>query len=330
MPLLPIIDDGENSMQYAIRRILINIPVLFAVTIIIYAMINLAPGDPLDFFTNEDLGITRESLAHLEEQFGLNDPLPVRYVKWLGQAVQGNLGYRFKNGDPVAEVLGLRLKNTLILMGAALFIGISVGVSLGIFVGLRQYSFWDFSVTTLSFVGIAMPAFIAGIFGLYIFSVKLGWFPSGGMRTVGEEKSLGDLLYHLVLPAGTLAILYIASFMRYQRFSILEVKQADFMRTARAKGLKPRVITWRHTMRNAILPVVTIIGLSIPNLVAGALFIESIYSWPGMGSLFVDAIAARDYPMVMGVMLVSAIVVLTANLATDLTYAVVDPRIRLD
>jgi peptide/nickel transport system permease protein len=330
MPLLPIIDDGENSMQYAIRRILINIPVLFAVTIIIYAMINLAPGDPLDFFTNEDLGITRESLAHLEEQFGLNDPLPVRYVKWLGQAVQGNLGYRFKNGDPVAEVLGLRLKNTLILMGAALFIGISVGVSLGIFVGLRQYSFWDLSLTTLSFVGIAMPAFIAGIFGLYIFSVKLGWFPSGGMRTVGEEKSLGDLLYHLDLPAGTLAILYIASFMRYQRFSILEVKQADFMRTARAKGLKPRVITWRHTMRNAILPVVTIIGLSIPNLVAGALFIESIYSWPGMGSLFVDAIAARDYPMVMGVMLVSAIVVLTANLATDITYAVVDPRIRLD
>ena len=317
-------------MQYAIRRILINIPVLFAVTIIIYALINLAPGDPLDFFVNEDLGITRESLTHLEEQFGLNDPVYVRYVKWLGQAVQGNLGFRFKNGDPVSEVLFIRLQRTLILMGTALIIGIVVGVTLGIFVGLRQYSFWDFSLTTLSFVGIAMPAFIAGIFGLYIFSVKLGWFPSGGMRTVGQEASLGDLLYHLVLPAGTLAIFYIATFMRYQRFSILEVKQADYLRTARAKGLKERVITWRHTMRNAILPVVTIIGLSIPNLVAGALFIESIYSWPGMGSLFVDAIAARDYPMVMGVMLVSAIVVLAANLATDLTYAVVDPRIRLD
>ena len=141
---------------------------------------------------------------------------------------------------------------------------------------------------------------------------------------------MGDLLYHLVLPAGTLAIFYIATFMRYQRFSILEVKQADYLRTARAKGLKERVITWRHTMRNAILPVVTIIGLSIPNLVAGALFIESIYSWPGMGSLFVDAIAARDYPMVMGVMLISAIVVLAANLVTDLTYAVADPRIRLE
>ena len=317
-------------MQYAIRRILINIPVLFAVTIIIYALINLAPGDPLDFFVNEDLGITRESLTHLEEQFGLNDPVYVRYVKWLGQAVQGNLGFRFKNGDPVSEVLFIRLQRTLILMGTALIIGIVVGVTLGIFVGLRQYSFWDFSLTTLSFVGIAMPAFIAGIFGLYIFSVKLGWFPSGGMRTVGQEQSLGDLLYHLILPAGTLAIFYIATFMRYQRFSILEVIQADYLRTARAKGLKERVITWRHTMRNAILPVVTIIGLSIPNLVAGALFIESIYSWPGMGSLFVDAIAARDYPMVMGVMLISAIVVLAANLVTDLTYAVADPRIRLE
>jgi peptide/nickel transport system permease protein len=317
-------------MQYAIRRILINIPVLFAVTIIIYALITLAPGDPLDFFTNEDLGVTRESLAHLEEQFGLNDPIPVRYVKWLGQALQGNLGYRFKNGDPVAEVLVVRLQRTFILMGTALLIGIVLGVSLGVFIGLRQYSFWDFSLTTLSFVGISMPAFIAGIFGLYIFSVKLGWFPSGGMRTVGEPQTLGDLLYHLVLPAGTLAIFYTASFMRYQRFAILEVKQADYMRTARAKGLKARVITWRHAMRNAILPVVTIIGLSIPSLVAGALFIESIYSWPGMGSLFVDAIAARDYPMVMGVMLVSAIVVLAANLVTDLTYAVADPRIRLE
>ncbi len=317
-------------MQYAIRRILINIPVLFAVTIIIYALITLAPGDPLDFFTNEDLGVTRESLAHLEEQFGLNDPIPVRYVKWLGQALQGNLGYRFKNGDPVAEVLVVRLQRTFILMGTALFIGIVLGVSLGVFIGLRQYSFWDFSLTTLSFVGISMPAFIAGIFGLYIFSVKLGWFPSGGMRTVGEPESIGDLFYHLILPAGTLAIFYTASFMRYQRFAILEVKQADYMRTARAKGLKGRVITWRHAMRNAILPVVTIIGLSIPSLVAGALFIESIYSWPGMGSLFVDAIAARDYPMVMGVMLVSAIVVLAANLVTDLTYAVADPRIRLE
>jgi peptide/nickel transport system permease protein len=317
-------------MQYAIRRILISIPVLLVVTVIIFLLINLAPGDPLDFFTNEEMGVTRESLEFLEERFGLNDPIHVRYVKWLGAVAQGDLGYRFKNGDPVAEVLVVRMQRTFLLMGTALFFGIVIGVSLGIFTGLRQYSFWDFSLTTLSFIGISMPAFIAGIFGLYIFSVKLGWFPSGGMRTIGEPKTLGDLLHHLVLPAGTLAIFYIASFMRYQRFSILEVKQEDYIRTAQAKGLKERVITWRHILRNAILPVVTVIGLSIPTLVAGALFIETIYSWPGMGSLFVEAVAARDYPMVMGIMLVSAVVVLLANLLTDLAYGVVDPRIRYE
>lgn len=317
-------------MQYAIRRILINIPVLLAVTIIIFALINLAPGDPLDFFINEEVGITRESLGDLEERFGLNDPIHIRYFKWLGSAVQGDLGFRFKNGDDVAEVLAVRLERTIILMGSALIVGISAGISLGIFIGFRQYSFWDFALTGISFVGISMPAFVAGIFGLYIFSVKLGWFPSGGMRTIGDPETTLDLLYHLVLPAGTLAIFYTASFMRYQRFSILEVKQADFMRTARAKGLKERIITWRHALPNAILPVVTVIGLSIPNLVAGALFIETIYSWPGMGSLFVEAVAARDYPMVMGIMLVTAVVVLAANLLTDLTYAVVDPRIRYD
>jgi peptide/nickel transport system permease protein len=317
-------------MQYTIRRILINIPILFAVTVIIFVLVNLAPGDPVDFYVNEEAGISREDLTHLEEKFGLNDPMYVRYFKWVGATLQGDLGFRFKNGDDVAEVLFIRLQRTLLLMSAALLLGTVVGVTLGIFTGLHQYSFWDFALTTLSFVGISMPAFIAGIFGLYFFSVKLGWFPSGGMRTIGQPETPGDLLYHMVLPASTLAIFYAARFMRYQRFSILEVKQADYIRTAQAKGLKPRVITWRHTVRNAILPVVTVIGLSVPNLVAGALFIETIYSWPGMGSLFVDAVASRDYPMVMGIMLVSAIVVLLANLLTDLTYALVDPRIRYD
>ena len=317
-------------MQYAIRRILINIPVLFFVTVVIFVLINLAPGDPIDFYINEEMGITREDLVHLEEKFGLNQPIHVRYVKWLRSTLRGDLGFRYKNGDDVAEVLVERLGRTLILMGTALLIGIVTGVSLGVFIGLRQYSFWDFALTGLSFVGISMPAFVAGIFGLYIFSVKLAWLPSGGMHTIGQPETVLDLLYHLVLPAGTLAIFNAATFMRYMRFSILEVKQADYMRTARAKGLKERIITWRHALRNAILPVVTVIGLSIPTLVAGALFLETIYSWPGMGSLFVDAVWARDYPMVMGIMLVTAIVVLAANLGTDLAYAVFDPRIRYE
>ncbi|MCA9838196.1 MAG: ABC transporter permease [Trueperaceae bacterium] len=317
-------------MQYFLRRLLINIPVFFAVTLLIYGLINLAPGDPIDFFVNEEAGITREDLAFLEEQFGLNDPFIVRYGKWLGNVFKGDLGYRFKNGDDVAEVLEVRLQRTLILMGSALSIAIIGGVVLGVFIGLRQYSFWDFALTGLSFVGISMPAFIAGIFGLYIFSVKLGWLPSGGMRTIGVPPTFLDLLYHLILPAGTLAILQFATFMRYTRFSVLELKQADFIRTARAKGLYRYQVTWRHLVRNAILPVVTVIGLSLPTLVAGALFTETIYSWPGMGSLFVDAVMVRDYPMVMGIMLVIALVVLLSNLLTDLTYGLVDPRIRFE
>ena len=317
-------------MQYFLRRLLINIPVLLAVTVVIFTLINLAPGDPIDFFVNEETGIGREDLVALEEKFGLDQPAYVRYFKWLGNIAQGDLGFRFKNGDDVAEVLGERLLRTLILMFAALSIAIVGGVLLGVFIGLRQYSFWDFSLTGLSFIGISMPAFIAGIFGLYIFSVKLGWFPSGGMRSVGVEPSTLDLLYHLVLPACTLAILELARFMRYTRFSMLEVKQADYVRTARAKGIKERLVTWRHTVRNAILPVVTMIGYRLPTLVAGALFTETIYSWPGMGLLFVDAVLVRDYPMVMGIMLVIAVAVLVVNLLTDVVYALIDPRIRYE
>lgn len=317
-------------MQYFLRRLLINIPVLFAVTVVIFSLINLAPGDPIDFFVNEEVGITREDLGALEEKFGLNDPVHIRYFKWLGNTLRGDLGFRFKNGDDVAEVLNVRLRRTLLLMGTSLSVAIVGGIVLGVFIGLRQYSFWDFTLTGLSFVGISMPAYIAGIFGLYIFSVKLGWFPSGGMQTVGQPFSVLDRLHHLVLPAGTLAILQWATFMRYTRFSVLEVKQADYIRTAKAKGLADIQVNWRHMLRNAIMPVVTIIGVSLPPLVAGALFTETIFSWPGMGSLFVDAVVVRDYPMVMGIMLVVAVVVLLANLVTDFAYAVIDPRIRFE
>jgi len=317
-------------MQYFLRRLLVNIPVFLLVTIVIFVLISLTPGDPVDRFVNEEIGITKEDLDHVRERYGLNDPIPIRYVKWLGQIARGDLGFRFKNGDDVAEVLGIRLQRTLVLMGTALAIGMIVGISAGAFIGLRQYSFWDFTFTGLSFVGVSMPAFVAGIFGLYLFSVKLGWFPSGGMHTIGKPETTLDLLYHLVLPAGTLAIFNVATFMRYTRFSMLEVQSEDYVRTAHAKGLKPRTVTWRHVFRNALIPILTVTGLSLPGLVAGALFTETIYSWPGMGQLLVDAVAARDYPMVMGIMLVIAVVVLGANLITDLAYAVADPRIRYE
>jgi peptide/nickel transport system permease protein len=316
--------------RYFLRRILISIPVLIAITIIIFILMELAPGDPTAFFINPELEMMPADMERLRARFGLDVPAPVRYLSWVGEALQGNLGYRFKNGDSVSWIIGRRAQATLILISAAMFVGMVVGITLGVFISLRQYSFWDFSLTTLSFVGISMPAFIAGIFGLYFFSVRWRLFPAGGMWTIGEPQSLSSLLYHLVLPAGTLSLTYIATYMRYTRASMLETIRQDYVTQARAKGLPERVVVVRHTLRNAILPVITIIGISLPNLVVGALFIETIYSWPGMGSLYLDAVTSRDYPLIMGINLVLAVTILGANLLTDMFYAVVDPRIRYE
>jgi peptide/nickel transport system permease protein len=317
--------------QYILRRVLISLPVLLLVTIIIFTLVELAPGDMADFFITDETEqyMSEADMIALRERLGLNDPAPVRYVKWLGRLAQGDLGYSFVKSRPVSELLVTRMQNTLILMGAGLFLGIVVGIPLGVFTALRQYSIADFSLTGLSFLGISMPAFIAGIIGMYIFAVKLHWFPAGGMRTPGEN-SLQDLLYHLILPASILAISYIARNMRYTRFSMLEVLNQDYVVTAKAKGLKPRVVINRHALRNALIPIITIIGLSIPSLVVGAVFLETIYTWPGMGSLYYSAIIARDFPVIIGANLIIAIMVIGANLVTDIAYGIADPRVRYD
>lgn len=317
---------------YILRRVLINIPVLFLVTFLVFSLIEIAPGDVVDYFlTPEMMQYTTEAdIQRLRERTGLDQPFLVRYVNWLGRLGQGDLGFSFVESKPVDQLIVTHLRNTLTLMSAALAMGIVFGISLGVFVGLRQYSFWDFSLTGLSFIGISMPAFITGILGLYIFAVRLGWFPAGGMRTAAADPSLIDSLRHLVLPATTLAIMQIASNMRYMRFSMLEVLNQDYIVTARAKGLNRRTVNNRHALRNALLPVVTVIGLSIPTLVAGAVFIETIYSWRGMGTLYLQAVSGRDYPVIMGVNLVFAVMVLAANLLTDIAYSVVDPRVRYE
>jgi len=270
---------------YILRRLLINIPVLFLVTFLVFSLIEIAPGDVVDYFISPDMMqyTTEEDIQRLRERTGLDQPFLVRYGKWLGRLAQGDLGYSFVESQRVDELIVAHMKNTLPLMGAAWLMGVVFGISLGVFVGLRQYSVWDFSLTGLSFLGLSVPAFISGILGLYIFSVRLGWFPAGGMRTAGGDSSLGDALYHLVLPAATLAVMDIARNMRYMRFAMLEVLNQDYITTARAKGLRPRLVHYRHAIRNALLPVITIVGLSLPQLVAGAVFIETIYSWRGMG-----------------------------------------------
>ena len=314
--------------SYLLRRIEVSIPILLLITIGLFGLLQLTPGGPLDALAPPDAPISPQARAALAREMGLDQPLPVRYVEWLSQAVRGNLGYRSDNGEPVSEAIATHIGPTLELMGTGTLIGIILGILLGVISAVYQYSAFDLVLTVLAFLGLSLPAFLAGLLGLYLFSIQLGWFPSGGIQTPGAPPSLGQNLLHLALPALLLSINQIAQVMRYTRASLLEVIAQDYVRTARAKGAGGVRVIFRHALRNALLPVITIIGASIPNLVGGAVFLETIFAWPGMGQLFLTAVQGRDYSLIMGMTLMLAIVVLLANLLTDLAYAVADPRIR--
>lgn len=312
---------------YALRRILTAIPLLLVITAIIFTMLQFTPGDPLDAYIPPDQVMSTEQRDSIKRQLGLDQPKPVQYVRWLEKAVQGDLGYRIKNGEPVSRELGRRLPPTLLLMGSGMGLGILLGVLFGVVAAVKRYSTLDNVLTLLAFLGISTPAFLAGLLGLYVFSLKLGWFPAGGFQTPGDGSVL-DILRHLILPAVILSLLYIAILMRYTRSSMLEVINQDYVRTASAKGITQGRVISKHVLRNALIPVVTVIGANVANLIGGAVFLESIFSWPGTGQLYLDAIDARDYPMIMGTTLVLAAVILLANLLTDLAYGLIDPRIR--
>ena len=311
------------------RRLMINIPVLILVTILSFLLLQATPGDPLSAYVPPDAPLSEEQREALRERLGLNDPLPLRYISWLEEAVQGNLGVSARTGQDVLEMIGSRLGPTLILMVTAMVIGITAGLVLGILTALRRNTPLDMLLSSGALFGISVPVYLAGLVGLYIFSVRLGWFPTGGYTTPGDT-SFTDRLHHLILPSLVIAIQYVASTMRYTRSSMIEAMSQDYVRTAQAKGLPFRPVVLRHALRNALIPIATIIGTFIPNLLAGAVFIETIFTWPGMGRLFVDSVNARDYPVVMGLTLILAIIILTANLITDVTYALIDPRIRYD
>ena len=315
--------------RYIQRRLLINIPMLLIVTILSFLLLQATPGDPLNAYAPPDSPLSEEQREILRERLGLDKPLPQRYIIWLGEAVQGNLGVSARTGQDVLSVIGGRIGPTLILMTTSLVIGVTAGVILGILTAVRRNSFIDMALSSSALFGISVPVYLAGLVGLYIFSVRLGWFPTGGYTTPGES-GLFDRLHHLVLPALVIAVQYVASTMRYTRSSMIEALSQDYVRTAQAKGLTYRPVVLRHALRNALIPIATIIGSYIPNLLAGAVFIETIFTWPGMGRLFVDSVNARDYPVVMGLVLILAIIILTANLITDVTYALIDPRIRYD
>ena len=312
------------------RRLLISLPVLVGITFIAFAALTLAPGDPLTARVDPSI-LAQQSPEWLEQrrhELGLDQPLPIRYARWLVSVVQGDLGYSIVSRRPIADELALRLPATLQLMGAALLIGMVVGVPAGVLSAVKQYAWPDYALTGLSMATISTPTFFLGMAAIYLFGVYLRILPTADIATLGAPPSLVDRLAHLVLPATILGLGNAAPLMRYTRASMLEVLRKDYMTTARAKGLQPLAILAGHGLRNALLPVLTVLGLLLPELVAGAVVTEQIFAWPGMGSMAVRAAADRDPSLLMGVVLVVGIGVLLSNLLTDLAYAAVDPRIR--
>lgn len=320
-------------MHYVIRRLVLVIPMLLGITIITFALINLAPGDPITAMINpEEVNIrSAEEIEALRDDLGLNDPLPVRYSLWLAQAAQGNLGFSYHDDKPVLGLILDKLPASLMLTLTSMVIAATIGIALGVLSALRQYSFVDHLLTVLAFFGVSVPGFFFALIGMYIFSVRFGWLPVFGMWTPGEPNELNlDLLKHAILPTVTLTLPQIAGFMRYARAATLEARGADHVTTARAKGLRETIILRRHVLRNAMLPLVTIFGLTLPNVIGGSFIVETIFSWPGIGLLGYTAIMQRDYPVQLGIALIAATAVLLANLLTDIAYGLVDPRIRYD
>ncbi len=312
--------------QYLIRRILQTIPIMLGVSVVIFFIVHSAPGDPYAYLfgPRTDLKVKEK----LKEEMGLNAPLPVQYVRWLGQTVQGNLGYSIRTGKPVAQLLKERLGPTLLLTGTAFLISLMLSIPMGVISATKQYSWLDYVVTTVAFIGISLPSFFAALLAIYLFAVKWQIFPMNQITTPGQPFSMLDLIHHLILPATVLGLRDMAGLTRFTRSSLLEVLRQDYVRTARAKGLAERKVIYKHALRNALIPVVTLLGFGLPNLFSGTIVFETIFTWSGMGLLSFEAVVSRDYPVLMVVNIFFAFMVIVGNLIADILYAVVDPRIR--
>ena len=261
---------------------------------------------------------------------GLDKPVWQQYLIWVGGVLRGDLGISYIDQRPVATQIWQRLPKTVLLTGTALLLSLGLALPIGVIAAVKQYSWFDNISTIFSTAGISLPSFWLGLMCILIFSVRLGWFPSGGVVTIGQPFSMGDLLKHLVMPAFVLATISIAGWSRYIRGSMLEVVRQDYVRTARAKGLREQLVIVRHALRNALIPVATLMGLSIPDLVGGALITETIFSWPGIGRLAWHATTKRDYPIIMGVVVMATVMVIFGNLMADIAYGLLDPRIKTE
>ena len=318
-------------LQYTVKRVLKMIPTLLIISLLLFKVIDLAPGNFLDTKVNPNM--TVEKLEQLEAVYGFDKPFGERYVNWLKKAVKGDFDESLKLRQPVSEIIKDYAWNSFVLAGTAFLLSILIAIPLGIVCATKQYSFADKATTILTFVSISLPSFLLGLMLINAFSLKIKLFPIGGMTTAGSNLTgaayYKDVLIHMVLPVVSLTILQAGSLIRYVRTAMLEVINQDYIRTARAKGLKEKVVIYKHALRNGLIPVITYIGMSLPGLFAGALITETIFVWPGIGRIGYEAILNRDYTLLMGFNMFMAVLTLMGNLLSDILYAVVDPRIKL-
>lgn len=337
-------------LTYTIRRLIQSIPIMLGISLLIFTIVQLAPGSPLDRFRAPN--IRPETLQNLVRLYGLDQPIwpsvtfdplafqPGQYLSWLGAFLtfpfnEAAWGYSFTSNQPVRDAVFERLPATVTLMGTSLIVTILFSVPIGIIAAVKQYSWADKIISTFATIGYAMPSFLLGTYVLYFGGVWLGQltnqqfsFPLFGRQTLGGDGNIGDIAFHLVLPVASLAIQSIAGFSRYLRASMLDVMRQDYVRTARAKGAGGARVIGRHALRNALIPLITLIGLSIPSLIAGAVITEFIFSYPGLGQLTITAIAQNDYPTIYATGMIIGIAVILGNLLADILYGVVDPRIK--
>ena len=331
----PIAPGGIALFSFIVRRSLQAIPLLLLISIILYWILSNAPGGPLAPYL-QNPHITAADIARLKHNFGLDQPLPVRYVRWLGMVLQGDLGYSNSNSESVASAIVERIPATVLLSGTSLLLSLIIGISIGIFAAIKPYSTVDYIVTTLAFFGQSMPVFWFALMLQLAFAVggitAFGYhfaLPSAGISS-SDEFDLGDRIAHLILPTVVLSFLNIAVWSRFTRSSMLEVVKTDYMRTAAAKGLDRSKIILRHGLKNALIPVVTIIALSLPDLFSGAVVTETIFAWPGMGRLFFSALGQFDFSLLMGYLVIVSFLVVFFNLVADVAYAYLDPRVKYD
>lgn len=313
---------------YLVRRVLQMIPLLLGVSVLGFSLMHLAPGGPTALYTLNP-NVTAEDIERIEDAFGLNEPLPVQYATWAGKMFTGDFGNSFRGGAPVLDLVVERIPATLQLMGTAYAVAIVAGFAVGTLGALRQYSVFDYLATGGALIALSIPTFWFGLMVIFVFAERLGWIPSGGTQSLGAGGGgLLDRLHHLVAPAMVLGLVLTAQWSRYFRSSLLEVVGQDYVRTAHAKGLVFSVVLRRHVLRNAVLPIIALAGVQLPAVFSGALVAESVFGWAGMGRLFLDALTYQDYPVLMAMLMITAFLVVFANLLADVALGIVDPRIR--